>query len=104
MKPTPLLFDFGVAPDLLRGLAAELGGEIGSVERHSFPDGEAYLRFDSACSGRVVVLACSLDRPDHKILPLLFAAATLRDLGARQVGLVAPYLAYMRQDKRFRPG
>lgn len=27
-----------------------------------------------------------------------------RDLGARSVGLVAPYLPYLRQDKRFAPG
>ncbi|HEU4733169.1 MAG TPA: ribose-phosphate diphosphokinase, partial [Kofleriaceae bacterium] len=33
-----------------------------------------------------------------------FLAGTARDLGARRVGLVAPYLAYMRQDSRFKPG
>ena len=27
-----------------------------------------------------------------------------RKLGAAHVGLVAPYLAYMRQDRRFKPG
>ena len=32
------------------------------------------------------------------------AAATLREFGAARVGLVAPYLAYMRQDQRFAPG
>jgi ribose-phosphate pyrophosphokinase len=37
-------------------------------------------------------------------LPLLFAADTARDLGARRIGLVAPYLAYMRQDIRFHAG
>ena len=29
---------------------------------------------------------------------------TARELGARTVGLVAPYLGYMRQDRRFKPG
>jgi ribose-phosphate pyrophosphokinase len=42
--------------------------------------------------------------PNEKILPLLFAAAAARELGAEKVGLVAPYLAYMRQDRRFKPG
>jgi ribose-phosphate pyrophosphokinase len=37
-------------------------------------------------------------------LPLLFASRTARELGARSVGLVAPYLGYMRQDARFEPG
>ncbi|EQD27851.1 phosphoribosylpyrophosphate synthetase, partial [mine drainage metagenome] len=41
---------------------------------------------------------------DAKTVPLLMAAATLRELGARRIGLVAPYLAYMRQDARFAPG
>jgi ribose-phosphate pyrophosphokinase len=51
-----------------------------------------------------VVLLCTLDRPDDKFLPLLFAAAAARDLGAKRVGLVVPYLAYMRQDRRFNEG
>jgi ribose-phosphate pyrophosphokinase len=51
-----------------------------------------------------VILTATLDQADQKILPLLFTAATVRDLGASSVGLVAPYLAYMRQDRRFRPG
>jgi ribose-phosphate pyrophosphokinase len=51
-----------------------------------------------------VVLVCTLARPDEKFLPLIFASATVRELGASRVGLVAPYLAYMRQDRRFNPG
>jgi ribose-phosphate pyrophosphokinase len=35
---------------------------------------------------------------------LLLLADTLRDLGAKRVGLIAPYLAYMRPDKRFNKG
>ncbi len=35
---------------------------------------------------------------------IVFAAETAKDLGAKKVILVAPYLAYMRQDKRFNPG
>jgi ribose-phosphate pyrophosphokinase len=37
-------------------------------------------------------------------LPLIFGARTAREFGARSVGLIAPYLAYMRQDARFQPG
>jgi ribose-phosphate pyrophosphokinase len=62
------------------------------------------VRVDSPVTGRDVAIACTLHRPDDKLLPLLFLASTLRELGARQVGLVAPYLAYMRQDRRFREG
>jgi ribose-phosphate pyrophosphokinase len=51
-----------------------------------------------------VILVCSLDGPDPKFLPLVFAADAARDIGAARVALVAPYLCYMRQDKRFRTG
>ncbi len=55
-------------------------------------------------TGRRVALVCTLDRPDPKLLPLLFAARTASELGDASVGLVAPYLAYMRQDRRFHTG
>ena len=80
------------------------GADTGTVELRSFPDGETYLRFLSGLSGQMLVVVCTLDRPNEKILPLLFAAATARELGAKKVSLVAPYLAYMRQDRRFNPG
>jgi ribose-phosphate pyrophosphokinase len=70
----------------------------------AFPDGETYFRLDRDLRGRQVALVCTMDRPDTKFLPLLFAARTVSDLGAARVGLVAPYLAYMRQDRRFLPG
>jgi ribose-phosphate pyrophosphokinase len=55
-------------------------------------------------AGASLALVCTLDRADEKFLPLAFAAATARELGAVRVGLVAPYLGYMRQDARFAPG
>lgn len=90
------------------GFAAELadatGCEIAMVEWHRFPDGESNIRFESDVAGCSLGVVCTLDRPDEKILRLIFCAATARDLGAGRVGLVAPYLAYMRQDRRFRDG
>jgi ribose-phosphate pyrophosphokinase len=85
-------------------LARELDAEPGAVEIRRFPDGESYVRVLSQVRGRECLLACTLDRPDDKILPLLFLAATARELGAERVTLIAPYLAYMRQDRRFQPG
>lgn len=71
---------------------------------HRFPDGEVRVRVDGDLAGRSVVLLAALDRPDAKLLPLLFSLATARDLGARRIGLVAPYLPYMRQDREFHRG
>ncbi|GAB3040506.1 MULTISPECIES: ribose-phosphate diphosphokinase [Oleiagrimonas] len=87
-------------------LAREFGGEarIADVDVHAFPDGESLVRVEPPDAETDAVLVCTLDHPDTVTVPLLMAAATLRELGARRVVLVAPYLAYMRQDKRFAPG
>lgn len=89
---------------LAAALTDGTGAEQGRLEYRKFPDRESYLRFHGDVTGRSAVLACSLHDPDSKTLPLLLAAATLRDLGAKSIGLVAPYLAYMRQDRRFKDG
>jgi ribose-phosphate pyrophosphokinase len=84
---------------------AELAhGEAGRLQTHAFPDGETGLRFLDEVAGKDIAIICSLDRPNEKFLPLAFTAGTARDLGARNVGLVAPYLCYMRQDRSFHPG
>ena len=51
-----------------------------------------------------MVLLRTLDHPNEKLVDLLLAARTARLLGARHLTLVAPYLAYMRQDMAFHPG
>ncbi|PHP66993.1 phosphoribosylpyrophosphate synthetase [Zhengella mangrovi] len=85
-------------------LAEETGCAIAPVSWHRFPDGETNLRFQADLAGASIALVATLDRPDGKFLPLAFCAATARDLGASRVGLVAPYLSYMRQDRRFHDG
>jgi len=86
------------------GLARLLGTMGGLVAVHRFPDGEARVTLPTSVAGRDVVLVANLTPPDQRVLPLLFAAATARDLGAISVGAVAPYLPYMRQDHPFQPG
>lgn len=84
---------------------AEAGGWSSvAPEVRRFPDGESYLRLPDEVRGRPVDLVCSLARPDAQFLPLAFAADAARELGASEVTLVAPYLAYLRQDTRFLPG
>lgn len=89
---------------LAASLAQSLQCDWTELAVHTFPDGETLVRIDASPEGRRVVLAGSLHHPDAKTLPLLFAADAARELGASRVGLVAPYLAYMRQDRRFNPG
>tara|TARA_R110000744_G_scaffold91550_1_gene177490 strand:- start:2909 stop:3769 length:861 start_codon:yes stop_codon:yes gene_type:complete len=85
-------------------LAALTNSELGALELRRFPDEETYVRIASDVAGKAVELVCTLARPDPQLPGLLFAAYTARELGATSVGLIAPYLAYMRQDKRFSDG
>lgn len=101
---TPLVLALPGNESFGSALARELGWALGALASRRFPDGETYLRIDSDCAGKSVALLCTLDRADEKVLPLLFCADAARELGAERVGLVAPYLAYMRQDRRIQPG
>jgi ribose-phosphate pyrophosphokinase len=91
------------AEDLAENLADLSGCSRTTLDYRRFPDGESYLRLDAELSGPAALVA-RLDRPDAKIPTLLFAAELARERGASRLGLVCPYLPYMRQDKRFAPG
>jgi ribose-phosphate pyrophosphokinase len=84
-------------------LAAQLDARTTTVSVHVFPDAETAVRLPVPCDGDLAFV-CTLDRPNEKFLPLIFAARTAREMGARRIGLVAPYLAYLRQDSRFADG
>ena len=100
----PLLFAMPGNEDMAAALASHMDAELGEIETRRFPDEETYLRLLTNPAGRSIALVCTLDRPDLKFLPIVFAASAARQLGAISVGLVAPYLSYLRQDKRFRDG
>jgi ribose-phosphate pyrophosphokinase len=89
------------------GMASRLAAEAGlmavAIERHRFPDGELKLRLPPQLPERVVLLR-GLQQPNEKLVELLLVAGAVRELGARHLTLVAPYLAYMRQDMAFSPG
>ena len=99
----PLLFSLDGHP-LLAPLCHELAGTGGVLETRLFPDGETYLKIVTSVAGRHCIVVANLANPNDRFLPLTFLLETLRELGASSVGLVAPYLCYMRQDCRFHDG
>jgi ribose-phosphate pyrophosphokinase len=84
-------------------LARAAGLAAVCVQRHRFPDGELKLTLPPIVPERVILFR-TLDRPNEKLVELLLTVQTARQLGARHITLVAPYLAYMRQDIAFHPG
>lgn len=100
---SPLLLIYPGNEALADALVRAFPSETAPLRLHQFPDGETLVTLPEV-SARDVLLLCSLDRPDSKLAPLLFAADAAREQGAQRVGLVAPYLGYMRQDRRFHAG
>jgi ribose-phosphate pyrophosphokinase len=101
--PRPVLFS--LEPHMLaHSLAQKLPCDLGEFQSRAFPDGESYLKITTPVQGKDCMILVDLSHPDGKFLPLVFLADTLREMGARSVGLVAPYLCYMRQDRRFVDG
>jgi ribose-phosphate pyrophosphokinase len=98
-----MLLHFDDERDYAARLAIAAGLTLAPIERHRFPDGELKLRLPTPVAPRAVLLR-SLHRPNEKLVELLLAARAARELGARHLTLVAPYLAYMRQDAAFAPG
>lgn len=85
-------------------IAGILGVEPVVVEHRAFPDGESRLRVAGDFGGRDVVLVHSTTPPqDVRLVQLLFTLDVLREW-AESVTVVAPYLAYARQDRRQAPG
>lgn len=93
------------SPKLAARIARKLRCPFAKLEKRRFPDGEAYVRFPVTLKGKEAVLVQSFQpEPQEALVEAVWAAATARELGAKRVTLAAPYLGYMRQDARFRPG
>lgn len=90
--------------DLAKRVARKIKAPYAALIVKHFPDGETYLRLPKDVKGKEVILIESMHpNPDLIMIETIFAARTAKELGAKKVTIVAPYLAYMRQDKRFHP-
>lgn len=89
---------------MANAVARLAGAERGKAEMRRFPDGETYVRVLSDVRGKSTDIVCTLARPDAQIVGLFLLAGALREWGAVHVRLIAPYLAYLRQDQHFQPG
>lgn len=91
----------------------ELGLESVNTETKIFPDGERYLRINTEdqelLKNREVVIiqstapSASADQ-NARFFELIMMIESVKSMGAKKIIVIAPYLAYARQDKIFRIG
>jgi len=83
----------------------KLRGNYKLIDCHfeRFPDGEGYVRFgEKVKSIKEILVVQSLYYPqDEHIMQLFFMIDALKDLNIK-INLLIPYMAYARQDKRFK--
>lgn len=96
------LFTFAHGKQHATDLASALSIPHSQIGIHRFPDGETRVTARGATATSIVY--CPLDRPNEKLVELMFVSDALRRGGASRLVLVAPYLCYMRQDKVFHEG
>jgi len=82
-----------------------LKAPIVNVEHKIFPDSESYLRIMEDVQDEDVAIIQTTSPPqEERLIQLLLLADGVKDLGARSITAIVPYLAYSRQDKRFMSG
>ncbi len=93
--------------NISRELAELLDIDILNTNISTFPDGEVYLRIEDyeKVPGETIVVIQSLYAPQERnLFTLLNLSETLKELGAREVWAVIPYLCYSRADRVVLPG
>ncbi len=93
------------AQKLGKKVAEGLNAKMVDLNVKAFPDGEYSLRFEGDLTDKEVVVVQTTGKPqDTNLMQLLLTLDAVKDLGAKKVTAVVPYLAFARQDKRFLAG
>ena len=83
-----------------------VGCKLLRTEFKRFPDGELYIRIQDShvINNEDVIFIQSQNSQNDAVVESILMSDILRDEGAKSITLMAPYLAYTRQDKKFNPG
>ena len=91
--------------ELAQSVAGALGVNLGSVEITRFIDNECRVFIQEDVAGEDVVIIQSLSMiADQHLVELCLLGQAAKDLGAKKVTAVIPWMGYSKQDKAFRKG
>lgn len=89
---------------LAANVAKELDDVFVRVETKKFPDGEKYLRVHGNVEEEVTIIQSTGFPQDEALVELLFLIKNLKDLGAKKLKVIVPFMGYARQERRFNDG
>ncbi len=91
-------------PKFATGVAHEMGTAVDIVRFEQFRDGETSVQYDSNLRGRDVMIIAPFVRdemsPDEHLVHVAELGEAARAASAKSIRLVAPYLGYLRQDRK----
>jgi len=91
--------------ELAESVSRKLNVEYDDLSLRDSSEDELHVNFKSSVKGNKVVLVQSLyPYANHSLFEVLYSASVARDLGAREVIYVAPYMAFFREDNRKEKG
>lgn len=103
-----LLISCSGGEHLGRSIANRINASYSRIKSERFPDSELRIKIPDVRGKEVYFIQSFYRTKDNdindKLVELLFAAKTARELKAKKIFLIAPYLAYLREDKRFKKG
>jgi ribose-phosphate pyrophosphokinase len=99
----PLVIGFRDDAALLMSAGRLMGVEPSLAKEGRYPAGELTLTVPASVPAKVLVVGLVREEP-ASLTRLLFLAQALRSAGARSVVLMAPWIAYGRQDRVTEPG
>lgn len=86
-------------------LAKTAGLSLCDVSYKRFPDGEQYIRLGCETKGSdVIVVKTFVPEQDSSAVIAMLLADAAKEAGANSLTLIAPYIAYARQDRAFLSG
>src|SRR3989338_8511182 len=95
-----IIIGFEHSESLAREIAKKAKLPYKRIMVTKFPDGESLLKVPEEVKDKKVYIVSSLHHPNEKLIETLLAAETCKDIKAKKIILISPYLCYMRQDKR----
>lgn len=100
-----IIFSLTSSKDLAKRISDISNIPMGASEVLKFSDGEIMARCLSDVQGKYCYIVQSTISPSAEtILEVLIFADSLKNAGAKDVCLIAPYFGYSRQDRVARPG